>query len=184
MTFMRGSCFELRVLDWEDPDQVDRFTKYVNAGLTTQHLFTGSIPMRTADYAQRWEDEAKQDSIQFGIWADNVMVGTTGLHSFRPMYRSWEFRILIFDPEYVEKGIGTEVTTLVTDYAFTRLNAHKVWLGVNAENVRAVKCYSRVGFTLEGQQRDEIFCFGHYADILHMGVLESEWKARKVGHEA
>ena len=54
MTFIKGHNVELRVL--EDVDS-GPFTKAVNAGLTTQHLFTGSVPMRTADYAKRWEED-------------------------------------------------------------------------------------------------------------------------------
>lgn len=178
MTFCKGGLCELRVLDPDDEMQVGTFTAAVNAGLTTQHLFTGSIPMRTKDYASKWNAELKAGEILFGIWAsDGLFIGTCGLHSHRDIYKSWEFRILIFDPEYLGKGIGTEATRLCVDYAFTRLNAHRVWLGVNEENKGAVKCYQKVGFTVEGVLRDEIFVYGRYVNAIRMGVLEGEWKS-------
>lgn len=193
MTFIKGSTCELRVLDWEDEYQVERFTRYVNLGLTTQHLFTGSIPMRACDYAARWEQEAKQGAVQFGIWIPDLqgacehslvgkcyecgvaMVGTCGLYTHRDIYRSWEFRILIFDPQAIGKGIGTEATKLTVDYGFKRLNAHRIWLGVNAENEGAVRCYQKAGFKQEGILRDDIFVFGRYVNAYRMAILEKEW---------
>jgi len=176
MTFCKGELCELRPLDPEDEMQVGTFTDYVNRGLTTQHLFTGSIPMRTKDYQQKWAAELKAGEILFGIWVDDRFIGTCGLHTHRDIYKSWEFRILIFDPEFIGKGIGAEATRLTVDYAFSRLNAHRVWLGVNEENKGAVKCYEKVGFKHEGTLRDEIFVFGHYVNALRMGILENEWR--------
>lgn len=192
MTFIRGDKCELRVLDHEDEDQAEAFTKAVNAGLTTKHLFTGSIPMRTKDYAAKWAAEKKAGDILFGIWACRdgckpsdcphalVFIGTCGLHSHRDIYRSWEFRILIFDPRWIGKGIGEEATRLTVDYGFKRLNAHRIWLGVNEQNKGAVRCYEKVGFRLEGVLRDEIFVFGKYVNALRMGILEGEWASSAI----
>jgi RimJ/RimL family protein N-acetyltransferase len=179
MTFMRGLNCELRVL--EDVDAM-AFSQAVNAGLTTQHLFTGSIPMRDKDYASRWQKEREAGDILFRIMG-NVgkdgmkFIGTCGLHSHREIYRSWESRFLIFDPDAVGRGIGKEVVNLLTTYAFERLNAHRVWLGVSEDNLRAVKCYLDCGYVFEGRLRDEIFYAGRYHAAIRMGALEGEWKS-------
>lgn len=173
MTFMKGSRCELRVLKAED---AFTFTRAVNAGLTTEHLFTGSIPMRDADYAARWEAERKAGDILFAVDADGKFIGTCGLHSHRDIYRSWEARFLIFDPEVVGKGIGKEVVKMLTDYCFNRLNSNKCWLGCSADNLRAVKCYLDCGYRLEGTLRQEIYYRGRYHDALRMSVLRSEWE--------
>ena len=156
-------------------------------GLNFQHTFTGSIPMREVDVAAEWDRERAAKSLQWGIfspypvtevrWRDGGrFIGTTGLYSHRDIYRSFEFRILIGHPDCLGKGIGTEVTRMVVDWGFKRLNAHRIWLGVNAENLGAIKCYEKVGFKREGVLRDEIFCNGHYTDAIRMGLLESDWK--------
>lgn len=181
MTFIRGDSCQLLAFDPENSYIVEKFTTYVNAGLTTKFMMTGSIPMRTKDYAEKFRQEMKSGDIIFAIWTTGIdgkgldFVGTCGLHSHRDIYRSWEFRILICDPNYIGKGIGEDVTRLTVDYAFTRLNAHRVWLGVNADNVGAIKCYQKVGFKEEGRLRDEIFYYGKYVDAIRMGILESEW---------
>jgi RimJ/RimL family protein N-acetyltransferase len=189
MTFIRGQNCELRA--WEDADN-EPFTKAVNAGLTTQHLFTGSVPMRTADYASRFQKMQENGDILFGIWAVGALIvntktgevlgqngthliGQCGLHDHRDIYKSWEARFLIFDADAVGKGIGKEVVRMLTSYAFQRLNAHRVWLGVSEANIRAVKCYLDCGYQLEGRLRDEIFYNGKYHAALRMAVLENEW---------
>jgi RimJ/RimL family protein N-acetyltransferase len=176
MPFIKGKTCNLAVLTGTD-HEAETYARSVNAGWTTQHLFTGSIPMRQADVKAAWEREKSSGSIEFGIWSENgVFVGTCGLYSKRDIYRSWEFRILIFDPSAIGIGIGTEATRMTVNYGFKRLNAHRIWLGVNAENTRAVKCYKKVGFRKEGVLRDEIFCFGKYVDAIRMGILEGDWK--------
>ncbi len=160
--------------------------------------------MRQIDIQAVWKKECEAGSVEFGIWVPlekalevdsewyripagdmtilcdtkgHQFIGTCGLYSHRDIYRSWEFRILIFDPSAIGHGIGTEATSLVVQYAFSRLNAHRVWLGVNAENEGAIKCYQKVGFKEEGRLREELFCFGHYVDAIRMGILENEWKS-------
>jgi RimJ/RimL family protein N-acetyltransferase len=173
MTFIKGKQVDLRVL--EDSD-AEVFTKAVNQGLTTQHLFTGSIPMRTVAYQERWQKEREAGDILFGVWTDRF-IGTCGLHSHRDIYQSWEARFLIFDPDAVGKGLGGEVVELLTSYAFSRLNAHRVWLGVSEDNKRAVKCYLTAGYVFEGRLRDEIFYRGKYHAALRFGLLREEWQS-------
>ena len=178
MTFIKGPTVELRVL--EDGD-AEPFTKAVNAGLTTEHLFTGSVPMRTKDYAERWRKEREAGDILFAVCIPDLpkgqFIGTCGLHSHRDIYKSWEARFLIFDPAAVGKGFGKDCVRLLTDYAFRRLNAHRVWLGVSEANKRAVKCYVDAGYVFEGRLRDDIFYNGQYHAAIRMAVLEDEWKS-------
>lgn len=182
--FMKGQKCELRVLE-QTSTEAEQFVKAVNAGLTTQHLFTGSIPMRPIDIMDVWRKEREAGSVEFAIWAqhcddcvDYSFVGTCGLYGAgkpRDIYQLWEFRILIFNPLCVGKGIGTEAARLVVNYGFKRLNAHRIWLGVNEDNVGAIKCYEKVGFKHEGVKRKELYCHGQWRDAVQMGILKEEW---------
>lgn len=179
MTFMKSKQVELRVLQGND-FEVRTWTDSVMAGLTTQHLFTGSVPMRGIDVKEAWEKERKAGDILFGIYDCSGgpvgrFVGTCGLHSHRDIYQSWEARFLIFDSESVGRGLGKEVVRLLLQYAFLRLNCHRLWLGVSEHNLRAVKCYLDCGFVFEGRLRDEIFYQGKYHAAIRMSVLETEW---------
>lgn len=185
MTFIRGETSELRVLEMSEWE-ARGFAQAVNAGLTTQHLFTGSIPMRGVDYLARWKKEHEAGDILFGIWYPREgdysdkppkFIGTCSLNQHREVYQSAEARFLIFDADAVGKGIGKEVSRLLTAYAFQKLNLHRLWLGVSADNLRAVKCYLDTGFIVEGTQRDELYYDGSRHHTYRMAILRPEWEA-------
>lgn len=175
MTFIKGTSCELRVLQANE-FEIQTWTNSVMAGLTTEHLFTGSVPMRGIDVKEVWDKERKAGDILFGVWTlAGRFIGSCGLHSHREIYRSWESRFLIFDADSVGKGLGKEVVSLLTDYAFRRLNAHRVWLGVSEFNRRALKCYIDCGYVIEGRLRDEVFYGGQFHSVIRMAALEGEW---------
>jgi len=186
-TFMRGKKCELRILE-ESDEEARAWTNGVMGNITLQHLLTGSIPMRWIEVQDYWRDKRKKGAVHWGIWIArneeergymepaSKFVGVTGLYDPYEVYRSYEFRIIIFAGEELGKGIGQEATWMVTDYAFRRLNSHRVWLGVNEENAGAVKCYENVGYKLEGVLRDAIYCYGKYSGVKRYAILRHEWE--------
>lgn len=86
--------------------------------------------------------------------------------------------IVIGNTEKLSKGYGTEAIKLIQEFAFNRLNLHKLDLEVRAYNDRAIKCYKKCGFVEEGRFRENYFIDGKYTDTLFMGILKSEWEQR------
>ena len=156
--------------------QIEPYTEAIMRQDTTQFTLTGSYPMRHIDTREVWDKERAAGDILFSIYKGDDFIGICGLHNLRDIYHSAELRILIFDKDAVGKGIGTEACCLLVNYGFQKLNLHRIWLGCNAENVRAIKCYEKVGFKEEGRLREDIFCGGKYVDAVRMGILRHEWK--------
>ena len=182
--FLKGERIELRAL-LESDEEAEIWTRNVNAGLTTQFTMTGSVPMRPIDIKAVWKKEREAGSVEFGIWAlmvdcgnlEYFFVGTCGLYAHRDIYRSWEFRILIFAKEYIGQGLGEEALRLVLGWGFDRLNAHRIWAGTHEENLGMRKVFEKCGFTEEGRLRDELFTGGKYAAAIRYGILEDEWRS-------
>lgn len=84
--------------------------------------------------------------------------------------------IVIGNTEKLSKGYGTEAIKLIQEFAFNRLNLHKLDLEVREYNDRAIRCYKKCGFVEEGRFRENYFIDGKYTDTLFMGILKSEWK--------
>lgn len=148
------------------------FADIISSSELSRYTLTGSIPMRTIDIQEVWDKERKAGAMIWGIHAPHF-VGICGLHSHRDIYRSWEFRI--FKAPTENKGVGATCTRLVTEYAFQRLNAHRVWGGTHADNIAMQKCFLKAGYKEEGRLREELYCFGKYADAVRYGILEQEW---------
>ncbi len=87
--------------------------------------------------------------------------------------------IVIGNQEKLGKGYGAEAMKLLQDFAFNRLNLHKLELKVADYNERAIRCYKKCGFKEEGRIRENYFINGKYTDTLCMGILKREYKMLK-----
>lgn len=83
----------------------------------------------------------------------------------------------LFNAADLGKGIGTEAAYAVLRFAFEELNLHRVSVRVLEFNVRAIRLYEKLGFRLEGKERETAFVDGKWCDDLIMGVLAHEFAA-------
>lgn len=83
--------------------------------------------------------------------------------------------IVIGTKENLGKGYGTEAIKLLQDFAFNKLNLHKLELEVRDFNDRATNCYKKCGFIEEGRKRECFFADGKYYDNIQMGILKREY---------
>lgn len=82
----------------------------------------------------------------------------------------------ILDQECLGKGLGTEVIMLVLGHAFRDLKLHRISIRVLSYNARALRCYQKCGFLIEGRERETAFINGQWYDDFIMGLLEHEFK--------
>ena len=64
-------------------------------------------------------------------------------------------RILIGDPGYRGKGLGQQIVQSLLHYTFTQLNKPVAELNVFDWNTGAIKCYEKVGFTINPNKKLE-----------------------------
>lgn len=155
---------------------------WINDADVTGLLFTGDRPANLERLTEQWESDVQsQNSIPFAacLRQDDRFIGTTGLYSINWIMRSAEFRVFLGEKGQWNKGIGTELTRLMTLYGFEKLNLNRLWLGVNADNAGGVRAYEKAGFTREGVLRQEQFRNNRYYDVIRMGILRSEYEARR-----
>ncbi|KAK4547843.1 hypothetical protein LTR36_010562 [Oleoguttula mirabilis] len=74
---------------------------------------------------------------------------------------------------------GAELLRWACDYMFNDLGLHRCELEVAADNVRAMKCYEKVGFVVEGRQREAYLARGVWKDHVLMAMLEREWREKQ-----
>lgn len=64
---------------------------------------------------------------------------------------------------------GTDAVNTLVNFCFMHLNMHKIYLHVFESNKRAINCYKKAGFTIEGKLHEHHFAKGKYEDVLVMG---------------
>lgn len=85
--------------------------------------------------------------------------------------------LLEFDHSVWGKGLGTEITQIVLQYAFEELKLHRVDLRVIEYNQRAIACYEKCGFVKEGIEREGALIEDNYETDVMMSILDREYKA-------
>lgn len=117
-------------------------------------------------------------TVTFGICCTKTeqLIGYTGIASISALNRCGEYFILIGDKTYWGKGIGTDVTKLITNYGFETLGLHRIELTAFSNNSAASNAYKRAGYTHEGTMRQAGYRNGQFIDKVMMSVLSSDWK--------
>jgi RimJ/RimL family protein N-acetyltransferase len=77
-----------------------------------------------------------------------------------------------------KKGYGSEAFSLLLRFAFNELNLHRLAATLPEYNVEGDKFLKKFGFSEEVRRREVIFRDGRRWDILHFGLLRSEWEGR------
>lgn len=88
--------------------------------------------------------------------------------------------ILIGERSGRDRGLGTETMRMLRDFAFENLRVHRVELGVMDDNLRARRCYEKVGFHECGCQHELDWYHGEWHDSITMEILYDEWLALKM----
>lgn len=87
---------------------------------------------------------------------ENKLIGYMGIKYIRKILKESTLGI-VFDPNYINKGYGTESILTFLDYYFNKLNMRKMYLDVAKFNKRAIRCYEKCGFSIVNMYMDEFF---------------------------
>jgi RimJ/RimL family protein N-acetyltransferase len=107
--------------------------------------------------------------------AEDKLIGFVSFDGINWTSRDAFVAIGIGERDFWGRGFGTDAMRLMLRYGFTELNLHRVTLAVFEYNPRAVRSYEKCGFRHEGREREFLLRDGKRWDLLHMGILRSEW---------
>lgn len=120
------------------------------------------------------EQYAENRGFAAGIWNGPRLAGTIGVHRIDWMNRRVEIGYWL-GREYEGRGIMTDACRAVITYLFRELELHRVEIRCAAGNLRSAAIAKRLGFMLEGTQREAQFVGGRYHDLLVFGMLRQDW---------
>ncbi len=112
--------------------------------------------------------------VQFIIWDKSTEspVGSVYLRDIDKSNEKAEYGIFIGEDTARGKGLGTEASNIICEYGFHELNLHKIMLRVFANNISAIKSYTKAGFIQEAYLKDEVKIKGEYKDIVLMSIIK------------
>jgi RimJ/RimL family protein N-acetyltransferase len=84
-----------------------------------------------------------------------------------------------FSREHQGKGLACEAATCVLDFAFTKLELHRVIAVADCENERSVALLNRLGMRREGHFIQNIWFKGKWGDEYLYAILREEWLRKR-----
>lgn len=146
---IEGERVYLRPLD--EKDATGRYVHWLNDEEVNKFLETREASKEDLQKYIQQKNES-DESLFLGIfWKENnEHIGNVKLEPIDFNEKKATLGILIGEKEYWGKGIATEVTELLTAFAFEHLGLEEVNLGVISENNAAIRVYEKCGF--------EVYC--------------------------
>ena len=130
--------------------------------------------MQNSWYENRVLKDPNQVNFEIRTKKDNNLIGHCGLYYISWIHRHAEFGIYVGDEKYRNGGYGSDALRTLIKYGFEDLNLNKIWCEVYSNNA-ALSVYERLGFVMEGVQRQHYFNEGKYWDSKILSMLKEEW---------
>jgi RimJ/RimL family protein N-acetyltransferase len=175
---MIGEQIYLRILEKSD---IYNTQKWMNDPEMSNVM--GYLPNKPLLQQEQWYESILNDSTRdiFAICLidNDEHIGNAALGKIDFISRNASLSIFIFDTENRGMGNGTEAIILLLDYAFNRVNLHRVYLRTSPHFIEAISVYRKLGFKEEGRLREHYFSNGNYQDKILFGILREEFRSQK-----
>ena len=166
---IKGDRIYLRTLDEKNATQ--EYCGWLNNPEVNKYLETREASIANLKQYIKGKNEVP-NCLFLGIFlkGNNKHIGNVKLEPIDLKAKKATFGILIGDKNCWGKGIGTEVTKIVMNYAFNDLGLEEVNLGVLSENKAAIKIYEKVGFYIEKKVKKGIQHGNKFYDKIVMKI--------------
>ena len=173
--FIIGEEIYLRPL--EKSDLTREYLSWINDSEVTRYMETGTFPTNMEnleEYYRTMTSSPNHVILAIVNKKPDKHIGNIALNNINWVNRVANLGIMIGEKKHWGKGCGTEAVKLMVNYAFWKLNLHKVWVGVDEENTSAYHIYKVVGFVDEGCLKNELYRDGKYYWKIIMGIVREE----------
>jgi len=128
----------------------------------------------TKDAATAWVQAKQADRHSWIIDVDGELRGAIRLHMINLADKRALVDIGILDRNALGQGYGTEAMQVLATHAFDMIGLHRLGCRVLAFNKRAIASYKKVGFVVEGRERESAFIDAKWHDDLIMGLIDRD----------
>ena len=172
---LKGQKTWIRPLEEDDIDLLYQWYNDQEVNLWSSGAWPLNTLLSKDQIAVKFLD-GSPDTYRYAILDENnLLIGTTGFKEVNIPCQSATLYVVIGNKAYWSHGYGTDALITFVRFLFTQWNFHRISLDTWDENLRAIKAYEKVGFKIEGRQREARFVLGNYHDAILMGLLREEF---------
>ena len=134
-----------------------------------------AVPRSAESFQHSGEKSSNGVEFHLRTLENDKLIGFVALFGIEWNNQCGRLAIGIGDPNFRNKGYGTDALRVILRYAFCELNLHRVGLDVISYNLRAIRAYKKVGFSVEGTMREAVLRDGEKYDRIMMSILRNEY---------
>jgi len=126
----------------------------------------------------RWFERLQSDQsrTEFAIETpDGVVIGVTGLLGIEKEHGLAECYCVIGNKDYWGRKLGTEIHSVLIQWAFEKLGLYKIRADIRTNNSAIFRVVEKLGFKIEGTLRQEKVVDGRKIDLYRIGLLRDEF---------
>jgi RimJ/RimL family protein N-acetyltransferase len=129
--------------------------------------------LRREEFEQKmYEDDLHRYAITD---LEGELIGTVGFDDVNIPARSARIYIGIGLKTYWGQGFGCDALQTFIRYLFHQWNFHRLTAETWQNNSRALSCYQKLGFMIEGTLREAYYIDGKYYDSIILGLLQRDF---------
>lgn len=173
MLTLRGNHLILRALEPEDLlflDEIENNENYWHLS-DCQTPFSKYVLKQYLEHAHEDIYTSKQLRLVICDCKKNT-VGFIDLYDFDPKNNRAGVGIIIHE-KFRNKGYASEALDLMVKYAFTHLNLHQLYAGINESNEMSLNLFRKIGFEIVGLKKE----WNYFNDAYH-----DEYLLQKIKH--
>jgi RimJ/RimL family protein N-acetyltransferase len=167
----------------KDPEVESRWTH--DASYLRLISLLPALPASPAQIKKRYEaiekdQDEKKNLYYFALRmrSDDRLIGFARLQWIEWSNGAGFIELGIGDPNDRLHGYGSEALRLLLRFAFDELNLYRLTAILPEYNVVALHVFSNAGFIEEVRRRQSVNRDGRRWDLIHLGILNEEWRAR------
>jgi len=160
---MKG--LELRPIEYADAPIINRIRNQSAAYLHDDRTFTEE---NTLEWLRTYDPD------WYAIIMDGEMIGYFRLSNYSKENRNLYIGADI-DEAHRGKGIGYSSYLMMMEMLFNQRKLNKITLEVLSTNKRAFGLYKKLGFSVEGTKRQEVWRDGTWIDSIVMSITRAEF---------
>jgi ribosomal-protein-alanine N-acetyltransferase len=106
---------------------------------------------------------------------EGVVIGVTGLLGIEKEHGVAECYCVIGNKDYWGKKLGTEIHSVLVQWAFEKLDLYKIRADIRTNNPAIFRVVEKLGFKIEGTLQQEKVVDGQRIDLYRIGLLREEF---------
>jgi RimJ/RimL family protein N-acetyltransferase len=178
-----GKTIRLSSINYEKDAEIE--SKWTHDPETMRLLRPEPVrPLTPAQVKKKYEAIEKEEEESKSLFhftirlcEDDRLVGIARLNWVDWANGNAHLSIAIGDPADQGHGYDAEALNLLMNYAFTELNLYRLSAEIVEFNEAGLQLFRRAGFVEEVCRRQAQDRSGQRWDVLHLGILRSEWEA-------